>query len=70
MKEKLIAFFESRLHYMTVNPESDKLYFHQAFGALDFAMRLTDDWDAESELADLWNDEWKPKFEKQMDWGD
>lgn len=69
MKEKLIAYFDSRLHYMAFNPGADKLYFHQAFGALSFAMQMVDDWDAESELIDLW-DEWKPKFEKQMDWGE
>lgn len=66
MKEKLIAYFEHKLRQMDINPTVRNVYFDQAFGALDFAMRLTDDWDAESELIDVWNNEWKIKFENKI----
>ena len=69
MKEKLIAYFEHKRHQMAINPDAKELYFHQAFGALDFAMRLVDDWDAESELVDFWNEEWKSKLEAPI-WGE
>ena len=65
MKEKLIKIFERKERYMksTTDRNDRKTYFSQAFGALEMAMDITDNWDAESELVDLWNDEWKERLE-------
>lgn len=66
MKEKLIAYFNRQMHHMDINPDGRPAYFSQAFGALDFALQVIDNWDEESELIDLWNEEWKPKFEAKV----
>ena len=65
MKEKLIKIWERKERYMksTTDRNDRKTYFSQAFGALEMAMAVLDNWDAEAELADLWNDEWKERLE-------
>lgn len=69
MKEKLIAYFNRQLHYMDINLDGHQAYFDQAFGAVEFACLVLDDWDKESELIDLWNEEWRGKFEARI-WGE
>ena len=66
MKEKLIAYFNRQMHHMDINPSGRNIYFDHAFGALELACMALDNWDEESELIDLWNDEWKPKFEAKV----
>ena len=66
MKEKLIAYFNRQMHYMDINPTERRVYFDHAFGALEFACVVANDWDEESELIDLWNEEWKSKFEAKV----
>lgn len=66
MKEKLITYFNRQLHYMDLNPDGRPAYFSQAFGALDFAMEMLNDWDKEAELIDLWNNEWKLRLEEKV----
>ena len=65
MKEKLIELWERKERYMksTTDRNNRKTYFAQAFGALEMAMAVLDNWDAEAELADLWNSEWKDRLE-------
>lgn len=41
-------------------------FFHQAFGAAQFAMTIVNDWDKEELIVDKWEKEWKPAFEKIM----
>lgn len=41
-------------------------FFHQAFGAAQFAMAIVNDWDKEELIVDKWEKEWKPAFEKIM----
>ena len=41
-------------------------FFHQAFGAAQFAMAMMDNWDKEELIVDKWEKEWKPAFEKIM----
>ena len=46
--------------------EYRKIHFSQAFGALDFAASILDDWDKEAELIDLWSDEWRERLEDKV----
>lgn len=41
-------------------------YFHQAFGAAEFAMATLNDWEQEAVIVCRWEQEWKPAFEKIM----
>lgn len=41
-------------------------FFHQAFGAAQFAMEILNDWEKEEVIVDKWEREWKPAFEKIM----
>lgn len=41
-------------------------YFHQAFGAAEFAMTMVDDWMRKVVIVEKWEKEWKPAFEKIM----
>lgn len=41
-------------------------FFHQAFGAAQFAMAIINDWEKEEVIVDKWEQEWKPAFEKIM----
>lgn len=43
--------------------EYRKIYLSQAFGALNFAASVLNDWDKEAELIELWNNEWKKRLE-------
>ena len=63
MKEKLIKYWERKERQMEQSPEGKTAFFHQAFGALDFAMETINSWDEEAELIDLWNNEWKARLE-------
>ena len=66
MKEKLVKYWERKERQMEQYPEGKVALFSQAFGALEMAMVMTDDWDAEAELIDLWNDEWKERLEAKV----
>ena len=66
MKEKLIKYWERKERQMEQSPEGKNAFFHQAFGALDFAMETINDWDEEAELIDLWNNEWKARLEAKI----
>ena len=67
MKTKLIAYFEQQESYLgRISDPYEKLnILHNCFGALYFAMSLVDDWDAEAEYINLW-DEWCPRLEAQI----
>ena len=67
MKTKLIAYFEQQESYLgRISDLNEKLnILHNCFGALSFAMSLVDDWDAETEYVNLW-DEWCPRLEAQI----
>ena len=68
MKDKLIRFWERKERYIEQadNLESKKIFFSQAFGGLEMAMDILDNWDKEAELIDLWNDEWKARLEEKV----
>jgi hypothetical protein len=68
MEEKLIKLWERKERYIEDSTElaSRKTFFSQAFGALEMAMAMTDNWEQEAELVDLWNDEWKARLEAKV----
>jgi hypothetical protein len=68
MKEKLIELLERKERYIeeTTDFKTREVFLSQAFGALEMAMAMTDNWDAEAELIDLWNDEWKARLEAKV----
>ena len=65
MKAKLIRIWECKEDYIkrATNLDDRKAIFSQAFGAVEMAMAILDDWDAEDELIALWNDEWRARLE-------
>lgn len=66
MKEKLIKYWERKERSIEQYPEGGQNFLAQAFGALDFAMSVVDNWDEEAELINLWNDEWKERLEEKV----
>ena len=68
MKEKLIKLWERKESYIVNATDivDRKTFFSQAFGALEMAMAILDDVDAEAELIDLWNDEWRERLEAKV----
>lgn len=63
--EKLINFIEMQLRWAKQTPESAKVFFHNAFGALQFYIiehsLHNEDY---AELETLWNETYRPQFEK------
>ena len=66
MKEKLINYWERKERQIEQYPEGGVTYLKQAFGALEFAMEMVNNWDEEAELIDLWNDEWHMRLEEKV----
>ena len=68
MKEKLIRFWERKERYIEQadNLESKKIFFSQAFGALEMAMAMADNWEQEDELIALWVNEWRTRLEEKV----
>ena len=68
MKEKLIKLWERKERYIEDATElrTRETFFSQAFGALEMAMAVVNNWDEEAELIDLWNDEWKARLEAKV----
>jgi hypothetical protein len=68
MKEKLIKQWERKERYIEDAPRyfDRMVFFAQAFGALEMAMAMVDNWEQEAELIALWNDEWKARLEEKV----
>jgi hypothetical protein len=68
MKEKLINLWERKERYIINETylENRKILFSQAFGALEMALAVLDNWEQEDELIALWNDEWKARLEEKV----
>lgn len=43
-----------------------RTYFQQAFGAVEFAMAMVNNWEDEAVIVTKWSNEWRPAFEKIM----
>ena len=65
MKEQLIKYWERKERQMEQYPAGRVSYLGQAFGALEFVMQLTNDWDAEDELIKLWSNGWLQRLEEK-----
>ena len=59
MKEKLIQLWERKERYMEEYPtrEVRAAFFHQAFGALEMAMTISDNWEKEEPGTQLLNED-------------
>lgn len=77
MKEKLIEQLDRKLKQVrlamsTGEGDTDMaiVFFNQAFGAVEFAGLITyqDSPETEAEIIKMWNDEYRPQFEKEI-WG-
>ena len=66
MKEQMIKYWERKERQIERYPEGGATFLGQAFGALEFAMEMLNDWDKEAELIDLWNNEWKLRWEEKV----
>ena len=77
MKEKLIEQLDRKLKQVRLAMNTGEggadmaiVFFNQAFGAVEFAGWLTyeDSPETEQEIIKMWNDEYRPQFEKEI-WG-
>lgn len=77
MKEKLIEQLDRKLKQVRLAMNTGEggadmavVFYNQAFGAVEFAGWLTyeDSPETEAEIIKMWNDEYRPQFEKEI-WG-
>ena len=77
MKEKLIEQLDRKLEQVRLAMNTGEggadmtvVFYNQAFGAVEFAGWLTyeDSPETEQEIIKMWNDEYRPQFEKEI-WG-
>lgn len=68
MKETLIKLWERKERYIIneTQLENRKILFAQAFGALEMALAILNDWEREDEYIELWNETWKPRLEEKV----
>ena len=65
--EKLTNHINTLLKWARETPENATVFFHQAFGALQFyIVEHSLDGDAYTELETLWNETYRPAFEFVM----
>ena len=77
MKEKLIEQLDRKLKQVRLAMNTGEsgadmavVFYNQAFGAVEFAGLITyqDSPETEAEIIKMWNDEYRPQFEKEI-WG-
>lgn len=77
MKEKLIEQLDRKLKQVRLAMNTGEggadmavVFYNQAFGAVEFAGLITyqDSPEIEAEIIKMWNDEYRPQFEKEI-WG-
>lgn len=66
MKEQMIKYWERKERQIEKYPEGGATFLGQAFGALEFAMQMTNDWEAEDELIKLWSNGWLQRLEEKV----
>lgn len=69
MDKRLETYLEQQLTNIQVNPSASKMFFHNAFGAVEWEIFRLDDVEEIENLREAWETEWRPRFEKEM-WGD
>ena len=60
MENTITSFINQPMRYAQQNPMQAELYEHNAYGALMWEIQRTNDQD----LVDVWNDRYRPVFEK------
>ena len=77
MKEKLMEQLDRKLKQVQLAMNTGEggadmavVFFNQAFGAVEFAGLITyqNSPETEAEIIKMWNDEYRPQFEKEI-WG-
>ena len=77
MKEKLMEQLDRKLEQVRLAMSTGEggadmavVFYNQAFGAVEFAGLITyqDSPETEAEIIKMWNDEYRPQFEKEI-WG-
>ena len=77
MKEKLREQLDRKLEQVRLAMNTGEggadmavVFYNQAFGAVEFAGLITyqDNPETEAEIIKMWNDEYRPQFEKEI-WG-
>lgn len=77
MKEKLMEQLDRKLEQVRLAMNTGEggadmavVFYNQAFGAVEFAGLITyqDSPETEAEILKMWNDEYRPQFEKEI-WG-
>ena len=77
MKEKLIEQLDKKLKQVRLAMNTGEggadmavVFYNQAFGAVELAGLITyqDSPETEAEIIKMWNDEYRPQFEKEI-WG-
>ena len=69
MNKKLETYLEQQLINIQVNPSASEMFFHNAFGAVEWEIFRLDDMEEISNLREAWETEWMPRFNKEM-WGE
>lgn len=69
MNKKLETYLEHQLTNIQVNPSASEMFFHNAFGAVEWEIFRLDDMEEISNLRESWETEWMPRFDKEM-WGE
>ena len=69
MNKKLETYLKHQLTNIQVNPSASEMFFHNAFGAVEWEIFRLDDMEEISNLREAWETEWMPRFNKEM-WGE
>lgn len=69
MNERLESYLEMQLNFIDVNPTAAQMFFHNAFGAVEWEIFRLDDMEEIENLREAWETEWRPRFEKKI-WGE
>lgn len=69
MNERLKAYLEYQLNNIQANPGASEMFFHNAFGAVEWEIFRLNDIEEIGNLREAWETEWRPRFEKEI-WGD
>lgn len=65
MKEKLIGLWKQKERYIKESKDLEirRVFFAQAFGALEMMMIVASDWDKADAMVKLWENEWRERLE-------
>lgn len=69
INKKLETYLEQQLTNIQVNPSASEMFFHNAFGVIEWEIFRLDDMEEISNLREAWETEWMPRFNKEM-WGE